>query len=774
MLRPGRVAVGAVQVVAALAGRPAGQHAAGRRRRWSRGPGRPGAGSPARSSRSRVPWSDARPAGEHREVRRRPGRRGRVACTDGADPARRPQRGVLAPRADVGQLRTGRRDVGRPGGARRPRPPACRRRRPRAGSRPTRRPGRRRARAPPGCRRRASTSTPLSAPSRSSDAAATSGSSRSRSGRPSPASARWSAAASSSTPALPSSPSSSSQPVRVDAEPGRAHGQPAQVAGAVQALEQPRRAGVEPADDHGAGRVHAELEGAAVPPDPPQGRLELGTLRRHAGDPGTASTDRRARSQLSTAPHWCHGCRRRRSGEAADVEGEQGEGAGGGVHVGQRHPLVRRVREHGVAGAVVQRRDAAAPASSRRSQPYGAPQLPGVPPAGDGVVRGGHPVGQVAVGGQPAGRELPAPPLDRRRVVAQPRVGGAAPRPPRARARRGRPRPARPARRRAGPRPPAGPARWTPSRRPAPGRSTAGRPSPSGAISGSTSRLRSASSRCSAASSGTSFSTALTPSVRREACVARPGTRSRKVRAPALAVTRSSPVGSGTTQASARPAAAQRGEGAEPAVLLARRRRPAAGRRAAGRRTGVRRDTAAIAATSPAFMSQAPRPCSSPSTTRPENGSGVRPGGRVADRHDVDVPVEHQRRAVAGTVAGQAADQAPGLVPLHLDAGEVGRGEQLGAAAAASGRPPGRRRPARRPAAPGSRARRRCRPRSGRRDQLGQPLLRGGRARVDLVRGRGQPSRSRSASLGGDGDGAAPPKRDRPARGSSGQALILG
>ena len=49
-----------------------------------------------------------------------------------------------------------------------------------------------------------------------------------------------------------------------------------------------------------------------------------------------------------------------RSGGAADVEGEQGEGARGGVHLGERHALVGGVREDGVARAVVQRGDAAA------------------------------------------------------------------------------------------------------------------------------------------------------------------------------------------------------------------------------------------------------------------------------------------------------------------------------------------------------------------------------------------------------------------------------
>ena len=42
---------------------------------------------------------------------------------------------------------------------------------------------------------------------------------------------------------------------------------------------------------------------------------------------------------------------------------------------------------------------------------------------------------------------------------------------------------------------------------------------------------------------------------------------------------------------------------------------------------------------------------------------------RVTDRHDVDVTVQHQRRAVART--GAATDQSPRLGSFHLHAGEL-------------------------------------------------------------------------------------------------------
>ena len=72
------------------------------------------------------------------------------------------------------------------------------------------------------------------------------------------------------------------------------------------------------------------------------------------------------------------------------------------------------------------------------------------------------------------------------------------------------------------------------------------------AISGCLTSLRVASSRRSAANTGTNFSIALTPDSRREACAASPVTVSRNVSAPLVPGARSSDVGSGMTQASAR------------------------------------------------------------------------------------------------------------------------------------------------------------------------------------------------------------------------------
>ena len=69
---------------------------------------------------------------------------------------------------------------------------------------------------------------------------------------------------------------------------------------------------------------------------------------------------------------------------------------------------------------------------------------------------------------------------------------------------------------------------------------------------GSATSLRARSSSRRADQTGQNFSIALTPSNRRDAWVAWPGTRSRKVSAPAVAGTRSRLVGSGMTQASAR------------------------------------------------------------------------------------------------------------------------------------------------------------------------------------------------------------------------------
>ena len=137
-------------------------------------------------------------------------------------------------------------------------------------------------------------------------------------------------------------------------------------------------------------------------------------------------------------------------------------------------------------------------------------------------------------------------------------------------------------------------------------------------------------------------------------------------------------------------------------------------------------------------MSQAPRPCSSPATTRPENGSGVDQAAGSPTGTTSTWPLSISGRAVARAGAGQAADQAPGLVPVHLDAGEVGRGEQLGQRQppvvdlqAGGGQLDGQQRLDLVLGVGAAHAR------HG--DQLGQPLLRGRRARVDLLQDAGSP-----------------------------------
>ena len=167
---------------------------------------------------------------------------------------------------------------------------------------------------------------------------------------------------------------------------------------------------------------------------------------------------------------------------------------------------------------------------------------------------------------------------------------------------------------------------------------------------------------------------ALTPSVRRDAWVATPGTRSRKVRAPPLAGTTSRPVGSGSTQRIGPPAPPQRRVGAESAVLLARHagHQEVAAERGAGaaygRHRGDRSDEAGLHVARAAAVQLAGHHLA---------GERVRagPGREVAGRHHVHVPVEQQAGSVAA--AGQPPDETPGLGALDLDAGEVRRGEQL-------------------------------------------------------------------------------------------------
>jgi hypothetical protein len=118
------------------------------------------------------------------------------------------------------------------------------------------------------------------------------------------------------------------------------------------------------------------------------------------------------------------------------------------------------------------------------------------------------------------------------------------------------------------------------------------------------------------------------------------------------------------------PPALERGERAETAVLLPLHRRqhdvpPQADPGHAQRPDRPqRRDQAGLhVATAPAME------------TAVADVGGVGRGGphvRIAYRHDVDVPVQHQGRPVAGT--GQPADDAPRLAPVDLHAGEVGMG----------------------------------------------------------------------------------------------------
>ena len=101
--------------------------------------------------------------------------------------------------------------------------------------------------------------------------------------------------------------------------------------------------------------------------------------------------------------------------------------------------------------------------------------------------------------------------------------------------------------------------------------------------------------------------------------MARPGTRSRKVSAPAVAGTRSRLVGSGITQASAR-----QPRSSSPKVPNPPSSSPCTQARSRSPRSRIplrRRATSAqYDAARPAFMSQAPRPCRVSPTISPENG----------------------------------------------------------------------------------------------------------------------------------------------------------
>ena len=105
------------------------------------------------------------------------------------------------------------------------------------------------------------------------------------------------------------------------------------------------------------------------------------------------------------------------------LEGNEGQRAGGGEQVGDRHRLAGRVRQAGVARPVVHGRDAA----HVRHEPQVAAvrRAPGrLGPAGHGGVRASDGADDGGVGVGEPGRELAAPPFHLDRVLAQPRVGG--------------------------------------------------------------------------------------------------------------------------------------------------------------------------------------------------------------------------------------------------------------------------------------------------------------------------------------------------------------
>ena len=73
----------------------------------------------------------------------------------------------------------------------------------------------------------------------------------------------------------------------------------------------------------------------------------------------------------------------------------------------------------------------------------------------------------------------------------------------------------------------------------------------------------------------------------------------------------------------------------------------------------------------PPFMSTAPRPCSTPSATSPENGA-VAPGALVARRHDVGVAGEGEVRPVGADAGVEIVDVGgAGLAEGHAVAGEA-------------------------------------------------------------------------------------------------------
>ena len=167
------------------------------------------------------------------------------------------------------------------------------------------------------------------------------------------------------------------------------------------------------------------------------------------------------------------------------------------------------------------------------------------------------------------------------------------------------------------------------------------------------------------------------PSVRRDAWAARPGTTRRNVSAPGVGGYEIERGRLGDDAGVGRPAAGEGAVGAEAAVLLSQ--------------NGRHEDVAPELYTRSADALRGPEGGDEPglhvATAAPEQAASddarfERIGGpvpQVAWWDDVDVTVEHQRRRIAraGSPSREPADEPPGLVPIDLDAGEVGPGSDL-------------------------------------------------------------------------------------------------
>src|SRR5690606_36535859 len=134
------------------------------------------------------------------------------------------------------------------------------------------------------------------------------------------------------------------------------------------------------------------------------------------------------------------------------------------------------------------------------------------------------------------------------------------------------------------------------------------------------SRFRSASRRRIASNTGQNTSIALTPSRRAPPCAARPAISIRKVSAPAFAVITRPPVGSVITAASAVWPLARVPNAPSPPSSSLTTQCTANGLVSLTPARWTARATATLA-TRPAFMSQAPLPCSTSPLMRAENGS---------------------------------------------------------------------------------------------------------------------------------------------------------